>query len=96
MDDEKICNGGLSNRRKRDKEESKIVVCAKKAFLIRQHNVKYKGQQVKECLKENVSVFQDGYIRCGLVENLGCEKCYKEFEEKMKKRKTNVHKHSRI
>lgn len=45
--------------------------------------VKYKGQQVKTCLKENVSVFQDGYIRCGLVESIGCEKCYAEFEEKV-------------
>ena len=46
------------------------------------HFVKYKGQQVKTCLKYNVSVFQDGYIECGLVDTLGCEKCYEEFEKK--------------
>lgn len=47
------------------------------------HFVKYKGQQVKTCLKCNVSVFQDGYIDCSLVDALGCEKCYAEFYEKM-------------
>ncbi len=44
--------------------------------------VKYKGVQVKECLKAVVSVFQDGYIDCRLVESYGCEKCYQEFEER--------------
>lgn len=43
---------------------------------------KYTGQQVKTCLKANVSVFQDGYIACGLIESYGCEKCYEEFCEK--------------
>ena len=28
-----------------------------------------------------VSVFQDGYISCSLVDTLGCEACYREFEE---------------
>lgn len=42
--------------------------------------VKYKGQQVKTCLKANVSVFQDGYILCGIIASVGCEKCYEEFE----------------
>ena len=46
------------------------------------HFVKYKGQQVKTCLKANVSIFQDGYIDCSLVENFGCEACYREFEER--------------
>lgn len=45
--------------------------------------VPYIGQTVKECLKAQISVFQDGYIGCSLIENLGCEKCYKEFEEKV-------------
>ena len=44
-----------------------------------QYFVQYEGQSVKSCLKENVSIFQDGYIRCGLVDMLGCEKCYEEF-----------------
>lgn len=42
--------------------------------------VKYKGQQVKTCLKANVSVFQDGYISCGIIDSVGCERCYEEFE----------------
>lgn len=44
-----------------------------------QHFVKYLGQQVKECLKGNILVFQDGYIICSLIECYGCEKCYEEF-----------------
>lgn len=47
-----------------------------------EHFVKYKGQKVKECLKANVSVFQDGYIQCSLLEKIGCEQCYRELEEK--------------
>ena len=43
---------------------------------------KYAGQQVQTCLKANVSVFQDGYIACSLIENYGCEKCYEEFMRK--------------
>lgn len=43
---------------------------------------KYKGQQVKTCLMENVSVFQDGYIKCGIVDTAGCEECYRRFEKK--------------
>lgn len=42
--------------------------------------VKYKGQQVRECLKAVVSVYQDGYIQCSLVDMLGCQACYDEFE----------------
>ena len=44
---------------------------------------KYKGCQVKECLKCNVAVYQDGYIACSLVDTLGCTECYKEFVESM-------------
>lgn len=45
--------------------------------------IKYKGCEVKECLKENVVVYQDGYIGCSLVDTFGCENCYKEFEQKL-------------
>ena len=44
---------------------------------------KYKGCQVKECLKCNVAVYQDGYIACSLVDTLGCTECYKEFMKSM-------------
>lgn len=44
---------------------------------------KYKGCQIKECLKCNVAVYQDGYIDCSLVDTLGCEACYREFNERM-------------
>ena len=46
------------------------------------HFVKYKGLQVKTCLKENVCIFQDGYILCGIIDSYGCERCYQEFLEK--------------
>lgn len=46
------------------------------------HFVKYKGQQVKTCLKANVSIFQDGYISCSIIDSVGCGKCYEEFERR--------------
>lgn len=36
-------------------------------------------------LKANVSVFQDGYIQCSLLEKIGCEQCYRELEEKIER-----------
>ncbi|RHS11226.1 hypothetical protein DWV84_24095 [Blautia sp. AF13-16] len=48
-----------------------------------QRFVKYKGCQVKECLKCNVAVYQDGYIACSLVDTMGCTECYKEFCKSM-------------
>ena len=49
------------------------------------HFVKYKGQQVKHCLYAAVSVFQDGYILCSLVDAIGCEECYRRWERKKMK-----------
>ena len=51
-----------------------------------EHFVKYKGQQVKECLKANIAVFQDGYIDCSLINSIGCEQCYKELKEKIERK----------
>lgn len=45
--------------------------------------VKYTDQTIKECLKANVQIFQDGYMVCCLIENYGCEKCYVEYERKI-------------
>lgn len=50
-----------------------------------EHFVKYKGQQVRECIKANVSVFQDGHISCNMIDCYGCERCYAELEEKMER-----------
>ena len=44
---------------------------------------KYQGQQVKDCLEAVVSVFQDGYIDCSLVDSVGCAECYRRFGERM-------------
>lgn len=47
--------------------------------------VKYNTNQhiIKDCLKAVVDVYQDGYISCSLVDTLGCEACYREFEKRM-------------
>lgn len=37
---------------------------------------------VKECLKAIVSVYQDGYMQCSLVDTVGCQRCYEEFLDK--------------
>ena len=49
------------------------------------HYVEYDESRtlIKTCLLENVHVFQDGYIKCGLVDVLGCQECYSRFEEKL-------------
>lgn len=47
-----------------------------------EHFVKYKGQKVKHCLKAAVSVFQDGYMDCSIIDSVGCERCYEEFERR--------------
>ena len=41
--------------------------------------VKYTGSRIEECLKCNVQKFQDGFISCSMIENQGCEACYREF-----------------
>ena len=48
------------------------------------HYVRYEGQQIKTCLKCNVAIFQDGYIGCGMINTFGCQRCYEEWEEKVK------------
>ena len=35
----------------------------------------------KSCLEANVVIYQDGYIRCSLIDTLGCEECYRRFEK---------------
>lgn len=42
---------------------------------------KYTNCTVRTCLLANIEKFQDGYIRCSLIETMGCEECYKRFEE---------------
>ena len=50
-----------------------------------EHFVKYKGQQVKHCLRALVSIFQDGYMYCSIVGIQGCQWCYEWFEERMQR-----------
>jgi len=49
--------------------------------------IRYEDEKtmVRTCLVENVTVFQDGYILCGLVDVLGCAECYRRFEEALER-----------
>lgn len=38
----------------------------------------YEGQNVHFCFGAMVSVFQDGYINCSLVDTIGCTECIKQ------------------
>lgn len=46
-----------------------------------EHYVEYEDAKCKcqSCLKAVVEVFQDGYIKCSLIDIIGCEQCYKEY-----------------
>lgn len=50
-----------------------------------EHHIHYERDKaiVRTCLECNVTVYQDGYIQCSLVDVMGCAECYKRFEEKM-------------
>lgn len=67
------CRGGLFYSYEGDGEEG---TCP--------HYIRYEPEKhiVRACLLEVVEVFQDGYIRCGMVNTLGCEECYRRFEER--------------
>lgn len=49
-----------------------------------EHWVEYQRDKavVRSCLDANVVVYQDGYIQCSIIESVGCEECYRRFEEK--------------
>lgn len=47
-----------------------------------EHYIPYRtNASVKTCLECNVMVYQDGYILCPIVDSVGCEACYKRFED---------------
>lgn len=49
-----------------------------------EHYVRYSGESsVRSCLGQNVQVFQDGYILCGIIDTVGCTECYRRFEEQV-------------
>lgn len=47
------------------------------------HHVLYAGATVRECLKANVTEFQDGSVRCSIADSIGCQRCYEEFLERL-------------
>ena len=48
--------------------------------------VKYSGHEVRTCLCANISVFQDGYISCPIVDTVGCQACWDQKINDLKKR----------
>lgn len=42
--------------------------------------------QVKDCLEAVTVIYQDGYISCSLADTVGCEECYRQFEERQSKK----------
>lgn len=40
-----------------------------------EHYVRYEGETIEECIRENVQVFQDGYMQCSVKDHIGCEAC---------------------
>ena len=52
-----------------------------------EHYIQYDktATKVKSCLCGNVTIFQDGYIQCSLIDSVGCEDCYKRLADKLQK-----------
>lgn len=48
------------------------------------HYILYEPEKtlVRDCLDAVVVVYQDGYIRCSIVDNVGCEECYRRFQDR--------------
>lgn len=70
-----------------DKPGEQAHWCRGGAFYpVRQcdHYISYQRDEaiVRTCLEANVVVFQDGYIWCSIIDCVGCEECYRRFEEK--------------
>lgn len=40
-----------------------------------EHFVKFEGVAVEECVDCNIAIYQDGYVSCGLKDNIGCDEC---------------------
>ena len=51
------------------------------------HYSEYRGQTVQPCLRSNVSVFQDGYISCPIVDSVGCQACWEQAMQTYKNRR---------
>lgn len=48
-----------------------------------EHYIIYQEEKTicKSCLESNVTVFQDGYINCSILDSIGCQECYRRFEQ---------------
>ncbi len=43
------------------------------------HYEEYTGSTVRQCLCATVEIFQDGYIHCPILDEIGCEECTEDF-----------------
>lgn len=43
--------------------------------------VEYEGSTIEECLLAQIQVFQDGHIKCAMMDAIGCEACIKQSED---------------
>ena len=47
------------------------------------HFVKYTGIKFEPCIRCNISVYQDGYRYCSLVDCIGCKVCYDQLMDRL-------------
>lgn len=52
-----------------------------------EHHIPYQHDKVKvvSCFDSNVVVYQDGYIQCSIIDSVGCQECWRRFQEKRRK-----------
>lgn len=57
-----------------------------------EHYVRYDDAKtrIENCLEAPNVVYQDGYRFCSLVDCMGCEECYRRFEEKSEQNDTQL------
>lgn len=47
-----------------------------------EHFAKYAGSTVEDCVAAPIEIFQNGFIRCALKDNITCEECIRRVEGK--------------
>lgn len=45
-----------------------------------EYYVEYQGCSFEECVRTNITIFQDGYVECRLKQSIGCEACIAQSE----------------
>ena len=52
-----------------------------------EHHIQYQRDKAKVmcCFDSNVVVYQDGYVQCSIIDSVGCQECWRRFQEKRKR-----------